>query len=245
VVVQRYDHGVLGRLHFSIIVPAHNEEKYIGNTLEHIANLSYPRESYEAIVVENCSSDRTLEVANRFNGGNIRVFSSPTAGVSAAKNFGIDRLVDDSDWVVFLDADTILESGFLNDLEAMLRAARKPLSVGTTKVRPLGGGRAARAWFAYYDVAHRWGKGSYAIQIARRSLVPALKFDERLTMGEDLLLIKRARESGDFFFLPTRTVYTSTRRFDTVGYWTLFFQWTVVSVLPARLQKLFGYKIIR
>jgi hypothetical protein len=64
-------------------------------------------------------------------------------------------------------------------------------------------------------------------------------------MGEDLLLIKQARASGGFFFLPTRTVYTSTRRFDTVGYWRLFFRWTFVSMLPARLRKPFGYEIIR
>ena len=38
---------------------------------------------------------------------------------------------------------------------------------------PIGGGRAARAWFAYYDLAHRFGKGSYAIQIARRRCSPA------------------------------------------------------------------------
>jgi glycosyltransferase involved in cell wall biosynthesis len=236
---------VLERPHFSIVIPAHNEEKYIGDTLEHVATLAYPSDSYEAIVIENGSSDRTFEVAKRFERTNIRVFSSNTAGVSAAKNFGIDRMSETSDWVVFLDADTILHADFLNDLERRVGTNGERLTVGTTRVQPIGGGRRARAWFAYYDLAHRLGKGSYAIQIARRSLFPGVRFDEHLIMGEDLQLIKRARESGDFFFLPTRTVYTSTRRFDTVGYWRLFARWTFVSVLPARMQKLFGYKIIR
>src|SRR6185437_4470960 len=155
------------------------------------------------------------------------------------------RLSPHSDWVVFLDADTILTPNFLSDLDTMLRASRKPLSAGTTKVLPLGRSRGARAWFAYYDVMHRLGGGSYAIQIAKRSLFPALRFDEHLTMGEDLLLIKQARKSGRFFFLPTRTVYTSTRRFDTEGYWAIFFQWNFVALLPPRLQKRFGYKITR
>jgi glycosyltransferase involved in cell wall biosynthesis len=236
---------VLGRPRFSIIVPAHNEERYLGATLQAVAGLDYPHDRYEAIVVENGSSDRTLDIAKSFESSNIRVFASDATGVSAAKNFGIDRMSPSADWVVFLDADTVLGEDFLNDLERTVRHGGDRLAVGTTRVQPLGGGRRARAWFAYYDVAHRLGKGSYAIQIARRSLFPDIRFDERLTMGEDLALIKRARESGDFFFMPTRTVHTSTRRFETVGYWRLFARWTLVSLLPMRLQKSFGYRIIR
>jgi glycosyltransferase involved in cell wall biosynthesis len=232
------------KLRFSIIIPAHNEEKYIGATLEHVATLSYPIELYEVVVVENASSDRTLDVAKQFEGLNVCVFKNENAGVSAAKNFGIDRLSPHSDWVVFLDADTILKADFLLDLDRLLQASRKPLSVGTTKVLPLDSSRKARAWFALYDLQHRFG-GSYAIQIAKRSLFPALRFDEVLTMGEDLLFIRQARKSGKFFFLPTRTVYTSTRRFDTEGYWKLFLQWTLVAILPKRQQKEFGYKVIR
>jgi glycosyltransferase involved in cell wall biosynthesis len=232
-------------LRFSIVVPACNEEGYIEATLEHLSTLAYPAEFYEVIVVENGSSDTTLDVAKPFEGGNIRIFTNDRAGVSAAKNFGIDRLCPRSDWVVFLDADTILQADFLSDLDTLLQSSRKQLSVGTTKVLPLGGSRNARIWFAYYDLMHRFGKGSYAIQIAKRSLFPALRFDERLTTGEDLLLIQQARRSGKFFFLPTRAVYTSTRRFDALGYWPLFFQWTFVSLLSPQRQQRFGYKVVR
>lgn len=231
-------------LRYSIVVPAHNEEKYIGATLEHITRLSYPTELYEVIVVENGSSDRTLVIAKRFEGGNVRVLEMEKAGVSAAKNFAIDRLSPSNDWVVFLDADTILKPNFLSDLDTHLLSSRKPLSVGTAKVLPLNGGRKARAWFAYYDIAH-WFGGSYAIQIVKRSLFPALKFDENLTVGEDLLLIRQARKSGKFFFLWTSTVYTSTRRFEAVGYWKLFLRWSFVAILPTRQRKAFGYKLIR
>lgn len=240
-----YHRQVSARPRFSIIVPAHNEERCLADTLAHVAGLDYPHDAYEAIVVENGSSDRTLDIAKQYESNNIRVLSADVTGVSAAKNVGIDEMSPTSDWVVFLDADTVLKPGFLLDLERLVAERGDRLTVGTTRVQPLGGGRRARAWFAYYDVAHRLGKGSYSIQIARRSLFPAVKFDERLTMGEDLELIKRAREVGDFFFLPTRHVYTSTRRFDTVGYWRLFARWTFVSLLPVRLQKLYGYQAIR
>lgn len=42
-------------------------------------------------------------------------------------------------------------------------------------------------------------------------------------MGEDLLPIKQARAFRKFSYLPTHTVHTSTRRFDAMGYWTLFY----------------------
>jgi glycosyltransferase involved in cell wall biosynthesis len=234
------------KLHFSIIIPAHNEEKYIAATLEHIATLSYPTELYEVIVIENGSTDRTLDIAQKFEGSNIRVFKNENAGISAAKNFGIDRLSPQTDWVVFLDADTVLKANFLLDLVTLLQTSRKPLSVGTTTVLPLGSASCnSRAWFACYNLLHRLGRSSFAIQIAKRSLFPELRFDEHLAMGEDLLLIKQARKSGRFFYLPTRTVHTSTRRFDAVGYWTLFFYWTFVSVLPLTQRKSFRYKTIR
>ncbi|WP_245233876.1 glycosyltransferase [Mycobacterium sp. PS03-16] len=229
---------------FSIVIPAHNEESYLPATLEHVATLNYPRDGYEVIVVENGSTDRTLEVARRFEGGNVRVVVSQKTGVSAAKNHGIDQLSPHSQWVIFLDADTLLKPGFLNDLQAKVDSARRPLAIGTTTVTPLDGDLKARAWFAYYDFSHRFG-GSYAIQIAKRSLFPALRFDEDLRMGEDALLIRKARKQGRFFYLSTRTVHTSTRRFDTAGYWRIFFRYWYFSLLPVRFWKAFDYKVIR
>jgi glycosyltransferase involved in cell wall biosynthesis len=232
------------RLRFSFVVPAHNEENYLAATVEHILELRYPEELYEVIVVENGSSDRTLEIAKRFESRGVQVVENENAGVSAAKNAGIDRLSVQTDWVVFLDADTLLAPTFLLDLERLLQVSPKHLAVGTARVLPLNSSRKTRAWFALYDFSH-WFGGSYAIQIAKRSLFPALKFDESLAQGEDLLLIRQARKSGKFFFLRTRTVYTSTRRFDAIGYWKLFFQWSFVAVLPKRRQKDLPYRAIR
>ncbi|MEI7480153.1 MAG: glycosyltransferase, partial [bacterium] len=50
----------------SIIIPAHNEEKYIEETLKNINNLSTDKDQFEVLVIENGSTDRTLEIANLF-----------------------------------------------------------------------------------------------------------------------------------------------------------------------------------
>ena len=45
---------------FSIVIPAHDEEKYIEKTLKYALSQKYPKNKYEVIVVENGSKDKTL-----------------------------------------------------------------------------------------------------------------------------------------------------------------------------------------
>ena len=232
------------RLRFSIIVPAHNEELYIERTLEHLQLLNYPQGLFEVIVVENGSSDRTYELAKRFEGGAIQVFQS-AKGVSRAKNLAIDHAKKESDWFVFLDADTILEPEFLNELDDFLRQPHHKFTVGTTSVRPLSGTLKARLWFSFYDLGHRLTKASYSIKMVRRDLFPPVRFDEDLQLAEDLHVIAQARKFGEFFFMQTTTVFTSTRRFDKLGWWYIFFKWTFEAMLPEKKQKTLTYEVVR
>ena len=43
----------------SIIIPAHNQERYIGRCLRSVLNQTYARDNYEIIVIDDASSDRT------------------------------------------------------------------------------------------------------------------------------------------------------------------------------------------
>ncbi|MFA6227239.1 MAG: glycosyltransferase family A protein [Candidatus Paceibacterota bacterium] len=234
------------QLFFSIIIPAHNEEKYITETLTNIRDLDYPAERFEVFVIENGSNDKTYEVAGKNKGQNIEVFSSPIKGVSSARNFGIRKIRRDSDWTIFLDADTLLKSGFLRDLNISLqRHQDKNFVVGTTSLEPLPETKTAKRWFVFWDICHKLFKVSYSIQIIKSSLLGNIKYDESLEMGEDLKIIKEARRFGKFFFFKTSDVHTSIRRFEQVGWWKIFFQWTIVANLPHFLQKKAVYKVTR
>jgi len=231
---------------FSIIIPAHNEEDYIGTTLENISRIDYPRRRYEIIVVENGSSDRTLEVARGFEGGNIRVFSLSEGGISKAKNFGLTKISRESDWVIFLDADTFFKEGFLKSLnsflsqEMMLKAA-----IGTTPLQPLSRSARARWWFKFYNLGHKLTKTSFSIQIARSSVAERVRYDESLNFGEDLKFIRQARSLGKFFYFKTDKVFTSVRRFEKEGWLKLFIKWNLGALLPESFKKKKSYKVIR
>lgn len=230
-------------LFFSIVVPAHNEEKYIGDTLDHLKALDYPADKFEVIVVENGSSDNTFELAKKFEGGNFKILQS-AKGVSRAKNLGIENLSPQSGWVIFLDADTVLEKSFLNELNAFL-SGKTGYAVGTASLRPSPDTRYSRAWFLVQNVGHQLSKTSFAICMVRRDLFPQLRFDERLVTGEDIDMIRKAQKSGSFFFMWTKQVSTSTRRFEKLGWWYILFYWVFVALLPVSWQKKFRYDEVR
>src|SRR6185437_12801457 len=107
-------------LFFSIVVPTHNEENYIEETLRYLAALDYPKDRYEVLVIENASTDKTLEKAMAFEDSHIHIYSYAHKGVSFARNRGAERARPESNWVIFLDADTLLAPPFLRELNAFL-----------------------------------------------------------------------------------------------------------------------------
>jgi cellulose synthase/poly-beta-1,6-N-acetylglucosamine synthase-like glycosyltransferase len=68
------DKKVIGEgVSISVIIPARNEEKNIGNCLRSIINQTYSENLFEIIVIDDHSTDQTVEVANSFGKDNIRV----------------------------------------------------------------------------------------------------------------------------------------------------------------------------
>lgn len=93
----------------SIIIPAANEEKIIGNSLEKLSVfLATRKEKFEVIVVDDASSDKTKQVAEKFhkkipNLRVIRIEKSPSEGKGLAVNKGVLQAKEEI--VIFTDAD--------------------------------------------------------------------------------------------------------------------------------------------
>jgi poly-beta-1,6-N-acetyl-D-glucosamine synthase len=107
----------------SILVPAFNEEAVIGRCLESLLALDYP--SYEVIVVDDGSTDRTAEIAGEWEGAGggveIRVFTKRNGGKATALNAGIS--LARHPFVLCMDADSWMEPG---SLRAAVRHFRDP-----------------------------------------------------------------------------------------------------------------------
>jgi glycosyltransferase involved in cell wall biosynthesis len=88
----------------SIIVPAYNAEEWIAETIQSAIGQTWPRK--EIIVVDDGSSDRTADVAQRFASKEVAVVSTKNQGAAAARNHGF-RL-SQGDYIQWLDADDLL-----------------------------------------------------------------------------------------------------------------------------------------
>ena len=96
---------------FSIIIPLYNKADYIAETLKSVLNQTYC--DYEVIVVNDSSTDNSLEVASSFQDERIHIYTKENEGVSAARNYGIMHAK--YDYIAFLDADDWWEPGKLKE----------------------------------------------------------------------------------------------------------------------------------
>jgi glycosyltransferase involved in cell wall biosynthesis len=232
-------------LFYSIIVPARNEAKYLSRTLKHLRSLDYPQDKYEVIIVESGSTDNTYSLAKKYQSKKIKVYHIDKKGVSVARNFGATKSFKNSDWLIFLDADTVLKDNFLSLLDDFLLNSDVNYSIGTMRMNPLEKSKKLVLVFKCYNLVLRLFKESYALQIVKKKFFDKVRYDEKLKLGEDSKLIKDMMKLGKFFFLNNDCAETSTRRFRQVGITKLLLLWGFGRLTPHKIKKNIDYKVVR
>jgi len=109
------DINIINSKQFLILIPAHNEEKVIGETLKSIKNLDFPQNNFDVVVIGDNCNDNTYNIAKKegyscFIKNNGESKSKIYALKWFLKNF--DEL-DRYKRIIILDADTIIEKNFL------------------------------------------------------------------------------------------------------------------------------------
>ncbi|MEM2956331.1 MAG: glycosyltransferase [Candidatus Pacearchaeota archaeon] len=110
----------------SLIVPAYNEEKNIAKTISCLANIEYPKNLLEILIIDDGSRDNTFKIAKQAarkehsKGIQIKVFTKPNGGKASAVNFGIKKslgeLVGTLDADSFVTKDALMKMiGYFND----------------------------------------------------------------------------------------------------------------------------------
>jgi glycosyltransferase involved in cell wall biosynthesis len=231
---------------FTIIVPAHMEEGYIEKTILSLKELDYPREKLAVIIVENGSQDRTDEIIRSVSPDWFQVLTCPEPGVSKAKNQGIAAIPFESGWVIFLDADTFFKKGFLLELNAYLHTnAAKNQGCGMVSLRPWPDTPLARGWYDFYNFANRLVHTTRSIQLIRRDLLRDFRFDEALTFDEDTFMLRQCLTRSKYFYVQTRQVFSSIRRFEMNGWFRQLLQWISYASSSYEKKKTIQYKVLR
>ena len=110
----------------SIIVAIYNVEAYLERCVSSLVKQDLPPEDYEILLVNDGSTDKSLEIAQRFEKEytNVTVYSKENGGLSSVRNFGIDHAqgryimhVDGDDFLVEDVIKKVVETAEENDLD--------------------------------------------------------------------------------------------------------------------------------
>jgi len=117
----------------SVIIPAYNAERTILQTIASVQQQTFS--DFELIVINDGSSDRTLELLNSVEEPRLKIFSYTNGGLPVARNRGISHAT--GEFITFLDADDLWTP---DKLEAQLTALQQHPEAGV-----------AYSWTHYMD----------------------------------------------------------------------------------------------
>jgi glycosyltransferase involved in cell wall biosynthesis len=202
----------------SVIIPAHNEERYLGATLEALQRQNYGW--FEIIVVANGCTDRTVEVARKQCH---RLIVLSQKGLGLARNLGA-RMAR-GEVLLFLDADTRLEP---MALRRIAESFTREYAAGTVRGEPDVKRPVYRLIYALKNGVHRCAlhPGSSGVILCWKDhFVRVGGFDEGLEVRENSELLKRLKRFGRYCYLGDIAATTSMRRYDQRGIAPMVWLW--------------------
>ena len=198
----------------SFVVPAHNEERWIGQCLSSIrTTMALVTEPYEVILVDDASTDSTCQIAQRMGARTLRVEHRK---ISAVRNAGARAACGEV--FFFVDADTQVNERAVSAALAVLRAG----AAGGGCVFDFDGraplwGRIILFFAVLAARLIRWVGGCFLF-CTREAYNATGGFSESLHAGEDLAFVQALKKIGGFVVLRPKVV-SSGRKLNVVGPW--------------------------
>lgn len=203
-------------MHLSVIIPAYNEARLIEQTLQSVStSLAANRHTgftSEIIVVDNNSTDSTAELARQTG---VRVVFEPINQIGRARNTGAAHAT--GDWLLFLDADSLLSPELLTDILRMITSGKYVGCGSTLRMDglPWWAHMTLRFWTSV-SVLCRWAAG--ALIVCRRDAFQDVGgFDQTLYALDEITLSKHLKQWGRqrglrFAILTRHPLETSSRK---------------------------------
>lgn len=106
-------------MQFSIVIPVRNGANYLKETLECVFAQTY--DDFNVILLENCSEDNTVEIAQSFNDPRVKIIPA-TEPLNIEDNWARILDLELNEYLVLLCHDDIFEPGFLEEIAALIAA---------------------------------------------------------------------------------------------------------------------------
>jgi glycosyltransferase involved in cell wall biosynthesis len=216
----------------SVLIPAFNEEKYIIKTLEAILKQDYI--NYEVIVIDNASTDATVEVVKNFLSANteaankIQLLQESKQGTNHARECGRKKACGDI--IAQLDADCIPSPHWISEGVRLLKHKNVVAATGPYDYFDSGLFRRITTLFGqiiFYPLIDTFSQlfRRGGIIIGGNSFIDAAVLDKaggynvELTFyGDDIDIAKRIFVFGRILYSNTLILRSSSRRFKALGF---------------------------
>ncbi len=205
----------------SVIIPAYNEEKYIGECLKGILK-NAPDNLKEIIVVNNASTDKTAEVAAAFPG--VRVVNESNKGLTKARQKGLSEA--GGDLLAFVDADSLVPANWFKIINREFKSNNSLVCLSGPyiyfdipawhqwMVKHLYYGILAK--IIYFFTGYMASGGNFVAK--KDALLKIGGFDTNIVFyGEDTDIARRLYKVGKVKFSSDFFMLTSGRRFAGEG----------------------------
>lgn len=221
----------------SIVIPAYNEETYIGTCLDSVLK-HVDTAVHEVIVVDNNSVDNTASVVESKSG--VMLVREQQPGTSNARQAGAEAA--SGDVITYLDADCTIDANWLGQIERLFADEKVVFLSGPYKYtdsKKYPNWLLNSMWVVFGTLAY-WltgyvGNGGNCV--VRKNALEVIGGNDRsfAFYGDDTDLAKRLHKVGKTLWQNKFNSYTSARRFDEQGlrlyvtyflnyWWTIFFK---------------------
>lgn len=212
-----------GEIRFSVIIPAHNEEKYIAKCLDSIAAAALlSGKGTEVIVVLNRCSDGTRAIAKSYD---CVILENDSKNLSQIRNSGARAARGDI--VVTIDADSLMTDHMLLEIDLHLQSGQFIGGGVSSRFERMSLGIVVSSILLLVPMILKYGFVSIGIFWCYTKDFEAIGgFDEKLLMAEDADFANRLRKWGKqnhkkYGTIKKALMITSCRKFDRLGDWYL------------------------
>jgi len=225
-------------IRISVIVPTLQEEKLLDGTLSTFSRKWRSEHNAELIVSDGGSTDRTIEIANKYADVVVLHTERRRQTIAEGRNQGAAHARGEV--LVFINGDTMPAdlSRFTAAIEdfALRRGPYARASALACPVRfvPSDERFADRLFHGYYNTyvrllsVLRIGAGRGECQVVRKKMFVAVGgYKTHLVAGEDFDLLARIGMKGRVLFASELLVFESPRRFRKFGYFRVILSWTI------------------
>ena len=154
---------------FALMIPAHNEEMVLGDLLENLKILKYPKELYDIYVIADNCTDSTAEVAHRHGAYVFERCNKELGGKGYAMDWAFPKIFETGrhyDAFCVFDADNLVHLDFLAVMNTRLMKGQKVLQGYLSAKNPVDTWVSGTFAIAFWTVNHLWHLGKYNLGLS-------------------------------------------------------------------------------